>query len=388
MRLTTVLQLLALSCAAMGTGARGSGGAGNALLSSLLGGTSAGRGVSSASALAASPPSPSAGTVSTSLAGVALNNTFDSGTTSTPNPTPTSSSALRKLIRESEIKCVLSDIDGTFLTDQHSVSSSQIEAVREVMQRGLLFFPATGRTRKSVMDATDGLLSSLFNCPLDQVPGVYSQGLMVYGTGGRLIHEEFLPSSVVGEVESFCAAEQVALIAYAGDTIYARGQCAQTRKITAYKEPVPLLFPAGLGALEASGVRANKLILLAEEAILEAIRPKLALFLGTNAALTKAVPGMLEVLPYGASKGSGVERLLAHYGVQAGQTMAFGDGENDIEMMQGVGLSVAMENAKPRLKEVSHALTLNNNEGGVGHALRILLEEMSVKEVEVGVEME
>jgi hydroxymethylpyrimidine pyrophosphatase-like HAD family hydrolase len=156
---------------------------------------------------------------------------------------------------------------------------------------------------------------------------VYSQGLMVFGVGGELIHEEFLPSSVIALVEHFCTTQQIALICYAGDTIYAAKQCAYTRKIAEYKEPLPELFEAGLGFLEASGVRANKVILLADEAQLTAIRPTLAALLGSSAALTKAVPGMLEVLPYGASKGSGVRRLLSHYEVLGKHTMAFGDGE-------------------------------------------------------------
>jgi hydroxymethylpyrimidine pyrophosphatase-like HAD family hydrolase len=58
-------------------------------------------------------------------------------------------------------------------------------------------------------------------------------------------------------------------------------------------------------------------------------------------------------------------------------------------MMQEVGLSVAMQNAKPALKHVSAALTLTNNEGGVGHALRILLEEMGMEtETETEIERE
>lgn len=50
---------------------------------------------------------------------------------------------------------------------------------------------------------------------------------------------------------------------------------------------------------------------------------------------------LLQVLPLGASKGVGVEWLLAHMGVAAEHVMALGDGENDVEMLQLAGVSHA-----------------------------------------------
>jgi len=50
--------------------------------------------------------------------------------------------------------------------------------------------------------------------------------------------------------------------------------------------------------------------------------------------------------------------------------MAFGDGENDIEMIKEAGIGIAMENAVDHVKEVAKHITLSNKENGVAFFLR------------------
>ena len=56
-----------------------------------------------------------------------------------------------------------------------------------------------------------------------------------------------------------------------------------------------------------------------------------------DVVVTTAVPGMLEFLPRGASKGAAVERLLKRLGVNPENVLALGDGENDVEMLRLAG---------------------------------------------------
>lgn len=93
-----------------------------------------------------------------------------------------------------------------------------------------------------------------------------------------------------------------------------------------------------------------------------------SLFAG-RASLTTAIPGMLEVLPLGASKGEGVSWLLDRLGVDPAACLALGDGENDVEMLQLCGLGVAMGNAGPPALAVADAVTATNNEDGVARAV-------------------
>ena len=64
--------------------------------------------------------------------------------------------------------------------------------------------------------------------------------------------------------------------------------------------------------------------------------------------VTKSLPHFLEFAAEGVSKGSGLEFLAERLGFTREQTVAFGDGENDVELIEWGGYGVAVENAAPR----------------------------------------
>lgn len=72
----------------------------------------------------------------------------------------------------------------------------------------------------------------------------------------------------------------------------------------------------------------NKFIYMDEPARIDALRPEIERRLGTIASLTQAQGNMLEVLPFGSSKGDGVKKLLNHVSVHPHEVLAIGDAEN------------------------------------------------------------
>ncbi len=75
----------------------------------------------------------------------------------------------------------------------------------------------------------------------------------------------------------------------------------------------------------------------------------------------------MDVIPGDSGKGIGVEQLLRYYHLDQSEAMAFGDGNNDIEMLQAVGAGVAMENASPELKAVATEICGHVAEDGIYH---------------------
>ena len=92
--------------------------------------------------------------------------------------------------------------------------------------------------------------------------------------------------------------------------------------------------------------------------------------------LTSAHPTMIEILPSGGSKGNGLALLLAHLGLNASQLMAFGDGENDISMIQLAGIGVAMGNAVAQVKSLLDFVSKSNDHSGVAQGLGMLLHAL------------
>ncbi len=273
-----------------------------------------------------------------------------------------------------DVKCILSDIDGTLISDKHIPSVKTMASIEIIKNMGIPFFIATGRSRKSMSMVTGSAFIDLFGGDVNKISGVFSQGLEVYGRNGELIHEQFLDDEVIEQSVLFSKTHGLGLIALAGDRIFCDHHSAQTDKLLSYGEPLPELYPEGIINLNKllDAPKINKIILLEEESILQSIRGALeSLFLNV-ATITHSVAGMLEILPFGASKGAGVRKLLEHYDLPVNRTVAFGDGENDLEMLQLVRLGVAVQNARPLLKAVAHATTHSNNDDGVAHVLDMI----------------
>jgi len=84
-------------------------------------------------------------------------------------------------------------------------------------------------------------------------------------------------------------------------------------------------------------------------------------------------PNFLEALPRQASKGAALDLLCARLGIAAAQVVAFGDGENDLEMLRWAGHGVAMAHAPAAVRAAAAGVTAGNDEDGVALELERLL---------------
>jgi len=85
--------------------------------------------------------------------------------------------------------------------------------------------------------------------------------------------------------------------------------------------------------------------------------------------VTSSLPWNLELNAAGTTKGSGLECLRLHLGLAKEETMACGDGENDLPMIKTAGIGVAMANGAPFIKAQADAVTLTNDRDGVAAAI-------------------
>ena len=86
-------------------------------------------------------------------------------------------------------------------------------------------------------------------------------------------------------------------------------------------------------------------------------------------AVTSSIPNNIEINDGAATKGEGLRFLCRHLGVDVRDTMAFGDGSNDMAMIQAAGIGVAMANADPALQAAADYVTDTNDADGVAKAI-------------------
>jgi len=89
--------------------------------------------------------------------------------------------------------------------------------------------------------------------------------------------------------------------------------------------------------------------------------------------ISKSLPYFLEFASPDVTKGSGLDFLAQHVGFTSERTVAFGDGENDIELLEWAGYGVAVANAHERVKSIADFICPRVDEEGVAQVLEAYL---------------
>ena len=261
-----------------------------------------------------------------------------------------------------DIKLIVIDLDGTLLNNKHTVSDRNKTAVKKAIEKGIQVVVATGKTRFSAVSILEELgIKS---------PGVFTQGLLIYNGDGTVRNSVVMDKNILRRIITFAEDRGFGVIAYSGDRILTRRADEFAEEIEKYGEPAP----ESVGALQniLDNTEINKVILYGQESKIPALRWQLNKQLNGQIHTTRsAVKGLLEVLPANSSKGKAVMRVMKDLNIPPENTMAIGDGENDIEMLQAVGTSVAMGNASQKLKDVASQVVGSNEEDGVAQAIEM-----------------
>ncbi|GJM93193.1 hypothetical protein PR202_ga09730 [Eleusine coracana subsp. coracana] len=189
--------------------------------------------------------------------------------------------------------------DGTLLNSKSQVTERNAEALREARSRGVNIVIATGKARPAVIDALSMVdLSGRTGIVSESSPGVFLQGLLVYGLEGRQIYKRNLDQEVCREAFLYSLEHKIPLVAFSQDHCYSmlklRRQFDQLLETAEIQKVLFLETPEGISS---------------------ALRPHWAKAIEGRAHVVQAQPDMLEIVPPATSKGNGVKILLNHLGI-------------------------------------------------------------------------
>ena len=145
----------------------------------------------------------------------------------------------------------------------------------------------------------------------------------------------------------------------------ATGLTLEVQEEAAIVELVPDVSSDPLGSMP----HPHKILVIAPEKAPSSALARVAEAARNSTAPTYSKPNYLEILPIGVSKAVALHKLAVRLGLDPAQIATIGDGHNDIEMLQGFGLGVAMGNASAEVKEVAAWVTASSEEEGVASAL-------------------
>jgi Cof subfamily protein (haloacid dehalogenase superfamily) len=261
------------------------------------------------------------------------------------------------------IKLIVLDLDGTLLNSQHQISEKTAAAIGKAQSQGVQIMLATGKTRYSGEH-----IIKRFNLTTH---GIYLQGASVHLHDGGIHANTTLSPEVARRIITFAEDRGFDVAAYSGQRILSRTVSPGAKELhELYHEPLP----EAVGPLQnvASGTPINKLLLIKQNdpRKIRALRWQLSMQLNPKEAhMTQALPDMLEILPPNISKGGALKSLLKDLGIKPEEVMAMGDAENDLEMIELVGIGIAMGNAVDKLKDAADYVVASNDEDGVAEAI-------------------
>jgi Cof subfamily protein (haloacid dehalogenase superfamily) len=267
------------------------------------------------------------------------------------------------------IRLVVSDVDGTLLDPAGVVSRGTLEALGGLRHAGVMFALATSRRWTGTV-------------PLAQQLGLAAP-LILYD--GALIREypsgEMLGADALDPASAQLAAEALAAHGLQPIAQYcdSRGEYLRVAESATHPEWTEEYLErfasqtrrVRLDLLSDQDVGPLRLVAFGPISVLRRAAVALAhLHVGRQLLLAGSY-GLAELTIFSrsASKGAALARIVEYYGMSLEETLAVGDGLNDISMLRAAGLGVAMGHAPRRVRAAAHAVTASNEEDGLALAI-------------------
>ncbi len=258
------------------------------------------------------------------------------------------------------------DLDGTLIGPDGLVGDRTRAAIARARAAGVPVLIATGRMFRSVRRYLDDV-----GLP---EPVVCYQGAAVVdpGSGAFLLHE---PLTLEAAFDAIAELAELGISpnVYVDDQLYVAEENEYTRRYSGFQRLPVVEVGDLLGWLDRPP---TKLVAVAEPPVLAGIRPRLEHRLDGRAFITTSLPYMLEIGNPGVTKGSGLAFVAARLGLDLDRVIAFGDGENDVELLEAAGFGVAVSGAHTRLLEVADATCPGPAEEGVAALIEAVLDSI------------
>jgi Cof subfamily protein (haloacid dehalogenase superfamily) len=202
-------------------------------------------------------------------------------------------------------------------------------------------------------------------------PVVCYQGAVVAEPGsGRFLRHEPIPLELARETIAALDGEGFHVNCYVNDELYVASVTPKAEQYATFQH-LPI-HPVG-DLLAWLAQPPTKLVTIEDPDVLDGLEERMKEHFGTRLYISKSLPYFLEFASPAVTKASGLEFLAAHLGFAREQTVAFGDGENDVELLDWAGYGIAVANAHERVLAAADWVCPPADEEGVAQVIESLL---------------
>jgi Cof subfamily protein (haloacid dehalogenase superfamily) len=267
------------------------------------------------------------------------------------------------LVDLSGIKLVVTDMDGTLLNSQHEVSSRFYELYKELSSKGILFAAASGRQYNSIVSKLSPIRDKIYVI-------AENGGIAMYGD--REIVSTPLQASLKNTIlDTFIGNRNVHPVLCARNNAFVSGHSEEFLKILKeYYTEFEII-----NDLHSFKEEVMKIAVYHFDSSEKYIYPLVAPF---EDSLMVKISGQhwVDISDRNAHKGYALQKIQDQLGIGPGETLVFGDYNNDLEMMALSDYSFAMANAHPNVVKAAKYSTTSNDQLGVETILENLLKSI------------
>ena len=203
-------------------------------------------------------------------------------------------------------------------------------------------------------------------------PVVCYQGAVVAEpVSGRFLRHEPIALELARQAIGAVEAEGFPLNCYVDDELYVARETPESERYAGFQGLT--VHPVG-DLLAWLAKPPTKLVAIGEPEALDGLEARMQRRFGDRLYISKSLPFFLEFASAEVSKGAGLAFVAGHLGFAAERTVAFGDGENDVELLEWAGYAVAVANAHEDVLELADLVCPPADEEGVAQVIEALLD--------------
>ena len=261
------------------------------------------------------------------------------------------------------------DLDGTVLRRDLTITDATVDALRELRERGMRLVVATGRRFEGAREHAERLGF------WGEDPVICYGGSMVRRMNGETLLHHTVPKELSTEVLGWAAQKGLHARVFTDGNTIVSPQTPAALKHLADREPDVEIVESPADWLRDGGEEPTKLVIVDHPGnvpswLYEAQRT----FFG-RLFVTRSLPHYVEVGVPKGTKASALEFLCETWGIEPARTLAFGDADNDIDMLVFAGLGVVVGGMSDEVRAAADAVAPSVNRDGVASFIRGLLEE-------------
>ena len=262
-------------------------------------------------------------------------------------------------------KLIALDVDGTILTNERGLADRTRLAVARAAKAGAAVTLATGRMFTSARRASRQLGI--------KTPIATSQGAHVADpTSGEVLYHLPLSEQMALDALTALRSSDLEVMAYHGEVVYVK-EMTPWSEAYAQRNGTDVSAVGDLTSVAGRGL--TRLVVVGDEEEIRLLESALIPRIGSRLYVTRSLPHFCEILHPEGGKDRALAWLCRRLGVQRGETVAFGNGYNDVRMLRWAGLGVAVADAVPEVLEAADRVAPPTEDDGVAQVLEQLLDQ-------------